>query len=202
MALTSLKEDLIHEFWAERQMVEDQMELLDPLGTSLRKPAAQRLLHNTTLLLAEFGCYALALAGVVSLFKLSGIYPFSVLNTIYQSNDDLPEKVTTNDVTHFIVAGYAIMIVCIIAVFIIGRMAHTIRLKNGILHQAGKDIKTILGQQLTRQAAIEAIQQRHFLDLPDIVKPAGKSKVNVHEVRNPGYDGEEDEDEGEEEFEE
>ncbi len=193
MALTTLKEDLISEFREERDMVYEQMELLDPLGTSLRKPAAQRLLNNTILVIVEYGCYALFLGGLYFMFKASDVYPFSVLSSIYHTSV-LPAGLKVPDVNNFVWASYGIIFLFVALLLVIGRMARVIRLKNTILHQAGKDIKTILGQHLERKAAIDAIQQRHYFDIPGITIPLS-TKVKVHEVLNPGYDSDEEEEE-------
>ncbi len=196
MALTTLKEDLMQEFRAERDMVNEQMEMLDPLGTSLRRPAAQRLLSNTTLILTEFGCYGLFIAGIAFLIMANGLYPFSVMNTIYHS-PEITTKIGGPNINNFILAGYGIIALGTVFILIIGRMAGVIRRKNEILHVAGKDIKIILGQHLERQAAIEAIAQRHHFDISGISIPA-KAKPRVTEVMNPGYESDDEEDETEE----
>ena len=46
-------------------MIYEQIELLDPLGTSLRKPAAQRLAGKGALIFSEILCYLLA-AGIIT----------------------------------------------------------------------------------------------------------------------------------------
>src|SRR4051812_33276490 len=79
MALTTLKDDLLQEFREECIMINDQMEMLDPLGTSLRMPAAQKLLSNTTLALAEFSCYIISLGGIAFIAMLHRIYPFTLI---------------------------------------------------------------------------------------------------------------------------
>jgi hypothetical protein len=50
---------------------------------------------------------------------------------------------------------------------------------------AGARIKTLVGQHLQRKAAIDAIEQRHFNELPV------DYKTDVNAIPNPGYDAEE-----------
>ena len=188
MALTTLKDDLLQEFREECIMINDQLEMLDPLGTSLRKPAAQRLLSSTTLGLAEFSCYMITLGGIAFVAMLHRIYPFTLIpeflyNPKYEAISGKPNLI------YFLIALYGLVSLLVVTVFIIGRMAREIRLKNNILNQASTDIKIILGQHLERKAAIDTLQQRHMLGVSGISKPV---KVAVNEVANPGYEAPED----------
>jgi|GEM_PF-795889 len=186
MALTTLKDDLLQEFREECIMINEQMELLDPLGTALRMPAAQRLLSSTTLAIAEFGCYTLSLGGVAFIAMMHRIYPFTLLpEFIYNPKyEALSGKM---NLIYFSLGVYGLAGLLTILIFVIGRMAREIRLKNNILHTAGTNIKIVLGQHLERKAAIESIQQRHLLGVSGISKPV-KQAVKVNEVMNPGYD--------------
>jgi hypothetical protein len=65
-------------------------------------------------------------------------------------------------------------------------MAREIRLKNDILHVAGKDIKIIVGQHLERKAALSTIEQRHMLGMSEVMQVT-PNKVNVNEVVNAAY---------------
>ena len=197
MALTTLKDDLLHEFREERIMINEQIELLDPLATSLRKPAAQRLLSSGTLIITEISCYIISLGGLAFIGFMHEIYPFSVMNDIFY-NSSIRNKAGNLNLIYFILSVYGITAIAVTLVFIIGRMAREIRLKNDILHVAGKDIKTIIGQHLERKAAHDTIEQRHMLGLSGISLPAGqagvsgtntaKPKPQVHEVSNPAYE--------------
>ena len=192
MALTTLKDDLLQEFREECIMINDQLEMLDPLGTSLRKPAAQRLLSSTTLGLAEFGCYIVSLGGIAFIVMLHRIYPFTLIQELMY-NPRIEAVSSRSNSFLFILALYGIVALLVACIFIIGRMAREIRLKNNILNQAGTDIKVILGQHLERKAAIDTLQQRHMLGVSGISVPA-KAKVKVNEVTNPGYEEPTDED--------
>jgi len=190
MALTTLKDDLLREFREERIMINDQIELLDPLATSLRKPAAQRLLSSGTLIISEISCYIISLGGLAFLGFMHMIHPFSIMGELFY-NPEMRNKAGSMNVVYFILAVYGIAAVSVVLVFIIGRLAREIRLKNDILRVADKDIKTIVGQHLERKAAHDTLEQRHMLGLSGISLPAptpARQKVYVNEVINPGYE--------------
>ncbi len=186
MALTTLKDDLLAEFREERVMINDQLELLDPLATSLRKPAAQRLLGSGTLIIAEFSCYIVSLGGVAFMALMHRIYPFRILNTIFY-DQGIRGKVGGPNLTLLILATYGLAALGVGCIFLLGRMAREIRLKNDILKMATKDIRTILGQHLERKAAITAIEQRHMLGMSEVVAAPAPHKVKVNEVVNAAY---------------
>ncbi len=189
MALTTLKDDLLQEFREERIMINDQIELLDPLATSLRRPAAQRLLSSGTLIISEISCYIISLGGLAFLGFMHMIYPFSIMSELFY-NSAIRNNAGSLNLIYFTLGVYGITAISVVLVFIIGRMAREIRLKNDILHVAAKDIKTIIGQHLERKAAHDTIEQRHMLGLSGISMPTPTpvQKVQVHEVRNPGYE--------------
>ncbi len=184
MSLTTLKDDLLAEFRDERIMISEQLELLDPLATSLRKPAARRLLSSGTLFITEFSCYVISLGGLAVIAMLHLIYPFSILNKMFYT-PDVRNNVGAPNLTMLIAAVYALLIIGVVFIFIIGRMAREIRLKNDILHHAGKDIKTIVAQHLVRKAAINTIEQRHNMGQSGI-SHLTENKITVPEVTKVG----------------
>ncbi len=194
MALTTLKDDLLQEFREERIMINEQIEVLDPLARSLRKPAAIRLLSSGTLLITEISCYIISLGGLAFIAFMHEIYPFNVMGNIFY-NSELRNKAGSLNLLYFILAVYGITAIGMLFIFIIGRLAREIRLKNEILHMAGKDIKTIIGQHLERKAIMDTIEQRHMLGLSGISLPAShasmpqpRQKAQVNEVMNPAYE--------------
>ncbi len=191
MALTTLQEDLLREFNEECNMVNTQMKMLDSLGTSLRRPAAQRLLSHTTLIITEYICYALFIGALIFLGMAHTIAPFSVMNTIYH-NQEISNVVGSPNLNNYILASYAIVVVAALLMLVIGRMARVIRLKNDILNLAGKDIKTILEQHLQRKAALDIINTRHGLGVSGISIPVKAAKVDVSQM---GFDDDDEEDE-------
>ena len=205
MSLTTLKDDLLHEFREERVMISDQIELLDPLATSLRKPAAQRLLSSGTLIMTEFICYVISLGGVAFMAFMHKIMPFNVLGQMFY-NSSLRNGIGASNLFYLILGIYWLAAIGVVLIFVIGRMAREIRLKNDILNMAGKDIKTIVGQHLERKAALDTIEQRHML--ASGVSPNNNTKSvtdgvtttysnpgitqvkrSVNEVINPGFAG-------------
>lgn len=203
MSLTTLKDDLLEEFREERIMIKEQIELLDPLATSLRKPAAQRLLSSGTLIIAEISCYIVSVGGLAFMTFLHKIYPFTALTDIYYDGQTRSRIGSTN-LLYMILAIYGLALIGVALIFIVGRMAREMRLKNDILHHAGKDIKTIVGQHLERKAAMDTIEQRHMLGLSGVsTAPPKENKVQtptaafrsnslnglgaVNEVPNPGF---------------
>ncbi len=191
MALTTLKEDLLQEFTEECNMVGTQMKMLDPLGTSLRRPAAQRLISHSTLIITEYVCYGLFIGAIVFIAMAHTILPFSVMNTIYH-NQNISNVVGSPNLNNYIMASYAIAVAAAALILAIARMARIIRLKNDILHQAGKDIKTILEMHLQRKAALDMINQRHGLGISVVTMPAKPAKVDVSQM---GFDDDDEEDE-------
>jgi len=186
MSLTTLKEDLLAEFRDERLMINDQIDILDPLATSLRKPAARRLLSSSTLILTEYSCYIISLGGVAFTILLPKIYPFSLIGDLVY-NATFRNTVGAGNLAYFVLAFYGFVLLGVALFFVVGRMAREIRLKNDILNQAGKDIKTIVGMHLERKAAIDTIEQRHTLGMSGIALPMQHTKSAVNEVNTPGY---------------
>ena len=199
MSLTTLKDDLLQEFREERIMINEQIELLDPLATSLRKPAAQRLLSSGTLIIAEISCYIVSIGGIAFIAFMHLIYPFGILRTIFY-NSQYRNSLGAENLIYLTLAIYGLAGIGVALMFIIGRMAREIRLKNDILNHAGKDIKMIVGQHLERKAALETIEQRHLLGTVSGVSQQpqhrivederfaiGSVRPSVSEVRNPGF---------------
>lgn len=184
-------------------MIKEQIELLDPLATSLRKPAAQRLLSSGTLIISEISCYIVSLGGLAFITFLHKIYPFTALTDIYY-DPHTRNRIGGTNLLYMVLAIYGLVLIGVVLMFIVGRMAREIRLKNDILHHAGKDIKTIVGQHLERKASMDTIEQRHMLGLSGVsVQPTKESNVQtptaafrknglgslggVNDVRNPGF---------------
>ena len=186
MALTTLKEDLLAEFREERTMINDQIEILDPLATSLRKPAAIRLLSSSTLAITEYICYFTCIGGVAFMAFMHMIYPFSLLSDIFY-NSLLRNNIGTPNLIYLTLAVYGLVGIGIILSFCIGRFAREIRLKNEILNQAGKDIKTIVGQHLERKAALDTVEQRHMLGFSGINQIPSTPKIPVNDLVNAGF---------------
>jgi hypothetical protein len=185
MALSSLRDDLLVEFREEKAMVHEQVRLLDPLATALRKPAARRIVNKMLLVVVEIFCYLLCIGALASIFLINNIEPFSFLMQTLGSGANAIAKGVFN-ISYIQMVLYSALAVTAIFSYATGRMAGRIRQKNNILQLANKNIKVIMEQQLRRKAAIEAIEQRHLTGLPD----GNESifRVPVNDVPNPGYE--------------
>lgn len=186
MALTRLQDDLLQDFRAQGAMVNQQLAVFDPLGTELSKPAAKRLVGKGVLIITEILCYLLGLGAIAFAVMLSRIYPFTILSELrYKAEYN---KLGTMNIEMFNLAIYGLIALSAILFFFLARAMRSIRLKNNILHFAGEHIKTLVGQHLKRKAEIDAINQRHFLELPSMHEGIVLNPT-INEIPNPGYDG-------------
>jgi hypothetical protein len=179
MATTRLQDDLLHEFQEEKRMIRSQIEDFEPLAVSLRKPAAQRLANNGLILFGELLCWALFLAAIAVCIFLNKLYPFYLL---FQLRQPRYADLGTQNVQLLQWSLYGLVGLLGIAFLLLARSLGLIRLKNAILHMAGARIITLVGQHLQRKAAIDAIEQRHFNELPS------DHRTDVNAIPNPGYD--------------
>lgn len=165
-------------------MIYDQVELLDPLATSLRKPAAQRLISKGALIFSEILCYLLAAGVIAFMFFIEKIYPFYILADIKHKSEF--RSLGILNIQAFSFAIYAIIAIVAILFYALARTSRAIRQKNTILNLAGKNIKIVIGQHLERKASIDTILQRHFDELPNdhLEEEEG---VAINDIPNPGY---------------
>ncbi len=187
MALTRLQDDLLQDFKEQKRLLTEQIELFDPLATCLRKPAAQRLMDKGGLIVAETFCYLLSTSALAFTIMMNMVYPFGPLNNVRYLRSVANFRQLT-EAEYFSIAVHGMGILIALLFFILARTTRRIRLKNDILNLAGKNIKELVGQHLQRRAAIEAIEQRHFQELPTFEQQA---PVRVNTVPNPGYDSQE-----------
>lgn len=178
-----LQDDLLHEFREEKRMIQSQIEEFQPLAVSLRKPAAQRLASKSLILLSELICWLLFLAAATACVFLNRLYPFILLFDLDTSGHQ--DQFAAQDVHTLRLCVYGIIALCGIGFLLLARSLARIRQKNDILNMAGGRIKTLVGQHLERKAAIEALEQRHFGELP------ADYSTDVNAIPNPGYDAEE-----------
>jgi hypothetical protein len=184
MSLSPLKDDLLQEFRQERKMVNEQVAMLDPLVTSLNRPAAKSTTTSASLIVAEIFCYLLTAGGVALLATMHNIYPFSTLkNMLYET--EIRMKAGPENVIYLMLAVYGMAALLVIFIFLLGRAARATRQKNKILKQARLDATAIMGQQLERKAAIDAIEQRHMLGASSIT--ISPKQQPVTEIANPAF---------------
>lgn len=165
MSLSRLQDDLLKDFREQKKVIVKQIELFDPLATSLRKPAAQRLMNKGLLIVLEVLFYLLFITALCFAVVMNLVYPFNALSGIH-SIQNLSEGLTYNDAEIFSIAVHLLAGFIGVLFFVIARLIRRIRLKNDVLNLAGKNIKDLVGQHLARKASIDAIEQRHFLELP------------------------------------
>jgi hypothetical protein len=177
MAISKLQDDLLQEFREEKRLIAAQIEIFDPLGISLRKPAARRLASKGMIIFAELLSW-LAAAGCITLaIFLNKLYPFYLLFQLRGA--DYSRNLGANNVQMLQWAVYGLIGLAALLFIFLARALARIRQKNDILNLAGKHIKSLVGQHLTRKAAIEAIEQRHFMEIPQ--------PQEVNDIPNPGY---------------
>lgn len=176
-----LNDDLLHDFKEQKELINEQIKIFEPVAESLSRPAAVHLLGQGTLIVMEIVCYLLFAGTVAFAFLLNMVYPFYVLRDL-SSNPALVGNVGMENVLYFNFAFYGLIILIALLFLIVGFNLNAIRRKNHILSVAGKNLKTLVGQHLRRKAAIDTIEQRHFMELP-VVQPSQR----VNEVPNPGY---------------
>ncbi|MDI9320048.1 MAG: hypothetical protein QM530_06170 [Phycisphaerales bacterium] len=176
-----LQEDLLKEFKEEKRLINEHLALLDPLAVSLRKPVVARLWSNVVLLVFE----ALAWLGIVAVVAFciirDKIYPFYILARMRSKSAALGFSNTDMSNLYWSVILFAAIIALLF--FIIARNLAQLRKKNAILQMAAKSIKTVVGEQLKRKAAIETLDQRYFTSF---VAPFESSlKIPDTEIPNP-----------------
>ncbi len=184
--MPKLQDDLLHEFKEHKALIYSQLEVFDPMGTMLSKPIAQRLVNKGILIFTEILCYLLAVGVIVFAFFMNKIYPFYILTELQYKSEYA--TLGAMNVRMFTLAIYAMLGLIALLFYFLGTAMRQIRLKNKILAFAGKHIKTLVSQHLKRKASIDAIEQRHFLELPDM-QHDGVGVARVTQVPNPGYEG-------------
>jgi len=179
MTQSRLQDDLIKDFLEQKRTVTEQIRLMDPMATSLRKPVAQRLLHGGFSIFLEIICWLLFAGAIAYVFFMDKAVPFYVLSKLIQTGKGQPgftEKELF--ILNWSVKGLVVLIA--VLVLIIARMLAKIRQKNAILHIAGKSMKQLVEELLKRKSAIEAIEQRHMLELPATTDSVVTPPVKPH----------------------
>ena len=172
MTSTRLQDDLMQEFQATRQMIQNQLDLFDPMAGSLRRPAAQRILRKGVLIFWELLCYAAVLGSIAAAVFMNRLIPFYMLAELRQRGPAAGFNAYEANMLYWTVTG--LILLSGLLLLVLARSLRRIRLKNDILSTAGRHIKTLVGQHLQRKAALEALEQRHFMDtaLPAPPQPA------------------------------
>lgn len=161
----SLYNDLVRDWQEQKALIKEQIKLIDPMATSLRKSTAQRFLSATLNVMMEILMYLLAIGSIAYLFFLDNLGPFYILGKI-TTTPELKTLFSGTDLSSFGMAIKGLFVVIAVLFLIIGRMLANIRHKNATLSLAGKNMKTISGQHLARKSEIESLEQKHIMVLP------------------------------------
>jgi hypothetical protein len=181
MVTSRLQDDLIQEFRAEQRLINSQLSRFDPLATSLRQPAAQRLIGAGLLVILEVLCYAGALGIAFLSFLHRSIYPLYLLDRFRRP--EYESLIGATNITNLQFLVYGLMTGIFVLLFWLARGFRRIRLKNAILSRTGVVVRDFVGELLQRKAALDAIEQRHFDQLPHTT-----DNSSVTSVSNPAYD--------------
>ena len=90
MTPSRLQEDLIKDFLEQKRTINEQIKLMDPMATSLRKPVAQRLLHSGFSVFLEIICWLLFAALLAYVIFMDKLVPFYVLSKLIQTGKGQP----------------------------------------------------------------------------------------------------------------
>lgn len=178
---SKLQEDLLKEFKAEKELIAEQLSMLDPLAVSLRKPIAARVWNSIVFLILESFTWLSIVAVIAFCVIRDKLYPFYILARMRSKGAELGFSDRDMSNIYYSVVVFAVIIALLL--FIIARNLARLRKKNNILQMAGKTIKTVVGEQLKRKAAIDTIDQRHF----GILTPEVLPELKPTEVINPGH---------------
>jgi hypothetical protein len=161
----TLQEELIKDFQEQKKSIAEQLEIINPMATSLRKPAAQRILNSSLIVAMEVLVWLLVLGVVAFVIFIDKLFPFYLMDQLVYDAEALGKyKQTDLKSLYWGIKGLAIIISVLLIV--IGRMLSKIRIKNSILNLTGKSMKQWAEQLLKRKANMETLNQRFSIDLP------------------------------------
>ncbi len=161
----NLQEDLVRDFQEQKKIIVEQVALIDPMATSLRKPAAKRLFHTGIIVFMEIITWLLLLGCIAFVLFADKLYPFYYLNQLVHDTA-LGDRYKADDLKLLYWCIKGIGIFAALLFFIIARMLGTIRLKNSILNVAGRNMKLLVEQLLKRKAGMEIMEQKYPVELP------------------------------------
>ena|SRR5690554_177888 len=165
MEKQKLLEDLINDFQEQKKNLKAKIDLLDPIATSIRMPAATRLLNKSLLIITEIFVWILILGSIALVIFMDTIYPFQVWWDL-SSNSNIPETVSNNDLQNFSWMIKGVIIFLILLLLWISRMLVKIRHKNDVLQLAGKNMKNLVEQYFERRTTMEDLENKYPFDLP------------------------------------
>lgn len=183
METTKLHEDLLKSFKEEKDFLDAQLDLIDPLSLRLRQSAVARWMNKIFLLTIEAIIWLSAIALLAFCFLRDSIYPFYVLARLRNKASLL--GFSDRDVENLYRSIYVFSILLIILLVVLARVLAKMRHKNEDLRLASKTIQSAAGALLHRKAVVAGIEQRHF-GAPDPQVP-NKVITKSTEMPNPGF---------------
>ncbi len=178
---TSLYQELVEDFKEQNKLIDEQINVFEPLTASLRKPAAQRLLNKGSLAIFEIIFYCLFIGSIVFAFMLKHLVPFYILNQLKERGAQSGFPVSDVNTLYWSIVAMAVLLG--IVFLYIARLLRKIRLKNAIIYTVNKHIKVLLQEHLKRKNKIDDIEKKYFTELPSLEQ----DKIDVNDVPNPGY---------------
>lgn len=157
----TLKEDLILDFQEQKKAISEQIELIDPMASSLRKPAARRMLDAGMLIFMEILTWMILLCFIAFLIFMDKIYPFVYLNDL-----NVTAKVSDQELQMLRGAIRALGAASVVLLLIVSRMLRKIRLKNNVLNLTGKNLRLLSEELLKRKSAMNTLMEKHAKELP------------------------------------
>ncbi len=161
----SLKEDLILDFQEQKKALAGQMDLINPMATSLRKPAARRMADAGFLIFLEILVWAACLSCIAFLVFMNKLYPFYYLSQL-KHDTDIKSLYNLKDLEMLDWCIKGLGLLAALLLFIIARMVHKIRQKNSVLNLAGKNMKLLAEQFIKRKASMGSLMEKHSDELP------------------------------------
>lgn len=185
MSTSRLHEDLLKDLIEEKKSIKEQIDLVDPLASSIHRPAYKRYIQSGFSVFLEIILWIIALGLIVFAFFYNKVFPFEKLKKIFDigiNNEWIGngKNVTIQDTNAISWTIQALIIITAILLIIISRMLSNVRHKNNLLHLSAKNMKQLVELQLRRRAAIETLEQRYAAELPTTHESIELPPANPH----------------------
>lgn len=183
MITPRLQDDLLREYRDEKDFIAQQIARLDPVASSLRRPAAARLASSGLILFGELLCYVLALGLVACAIFSDKIYPLLLFTRF--KRPEYTQLIRPGNVNNLYWCMIGALVLGAVLLYLLARALSRVRRRSAVLARTGATMKAVLGDLLRRKAAIDTLEQRHASELAEL--PAAARAQDVNDVPNPGY---------------
>lgn len=160
MPQTELLKNLISDFQKQKKETQIQIQLIDPIATSIRRPAANRLLNKSMLIVGEILMYALFVLFLGFTFLANHIPFFDTWDKVTHLTE-VKDSVIENDLLWFEIIYKGSFLLLSLLFLWIGRMLSNFRKKNDVLQLAAKNMNTIVEKLLNRKVEIEQLEHEY-----------------------------------------